>query len=47
MLVGGLISDIHLDKLTKYWPDANSRQLDCIEKVAKQYMQQNVDALFF
>ena len=30
------IGDLHLDKLTKYWPDANRMQLACVRKVIKQ-----------
>lgn len=44
---GVAIGDLHLDKLIKYWPDANTRQLGAVRKTVAAARQQGASQVFF
>jgi DNA repair exonuclease SbcCD nuclease subunit len=44
---GCAIGDLHLDKLTKYWPDANRKQLRAVRKTITEAKQQGASRVFF
>lgn len=47
MIYGVAIPDIHYDKLTKYWPDANVRQTNCIRQVLDKAIDNGVKTAFY
>lgn len=45
--IGCAIGDLHLDKLIKYWTNANVLQLNAVRKVVRQGMLKGATQLFF
>ena len=45
--VGCAIGDIHLDKLTKYWPNANALQLSAVRRAVNTAMHKSATEVFF
>lgn len=46
MLIGAAIGDLHLDKMTKYWPDANKRQVNAVLSTAATALDRGATRLF-